>query len=187
MISISVIVGIAVGTFQKDVFYLDTVFQDSLNAQKDTRNALASMSAEIRSASPSSVGAYPLAETATSSFTFYSDIDGDGLKERVRYFLNGKTLKKGVLEPSGNPLSYNPVNEIISDFVKNITNGTSSPIFAYYDDSYDGSTAPLPSPVNILSVSLVKITAVVDSNPGRAPIPLTLTTQMSIRNLKDNF
>ena len=114
----------------------------------------------------------------SQSFTFYSDIDNDSLKEKIRYYLSGAILKKGVIKPNGNPLQYNPANEITKEIVHDVTNGGMA-VFNYYDKYYDGTTAPLSQPVNVLDVRLVKITLMTASQ--------TFTTQVSIRNLKDNL
>jgi len=180
------LIGVAVATFQKDVFSFNTILSSSLAAQDEARRALRIITAEVRPLSPSSVGAYPIAEADPTSFIFYNDIDSDQLKERVRYFLDGKTLKKGVIKPSGNPLTYNPANEIISEIVHDVANGAAA-IFNYYDTNYDGTTPPLTEPVNLLAVRLVKVTIVIDEDPNRSPGPITLTTQVSMRNLKDNL
>jgi len=180
------LIGLAVYSFQKDVFSLNKIISGGLTAQDEARRALKSMSAEIRTASPSSLGAYPLVQTATSSFTFYSNIDGDSFKERVRYFLEGTTLKKGVIKPSGSPLTYNPANEVITELIHDVANATTS-IFSYYDENYDGTTQPLAEPIDISAVRLVKITVVIDHNPTQPPGPITLTTQINMRNLKDNL
>ncbi|MBI2122469.1 MAG: hypothetical protein HYT98_05150 [Candidatus Sungbacteria bacterium] len=185
-IFILTLMGIAVYSFQKDVFSLNRIISGSLTAQDEARRALKSMSAEIRTASPSSLGAYALVQTATSSFTFYSDIDDDSFKERVRYFLDSTTLKKGVIKPSGAPLTYNPANEIISEIVHDAINATTS-IFSYYDTDYDGTTQPLAEPIDIAAVRLVKITVAIDKDPQTPPGPMTFTIQVSIRNLKDNL
>ncbi|KKW21557.1 MAG: hypothetical protein UY71_C0024G0007 [Parcubacteria group bacterium GW2011_GWB1_52_7] len=180
------LIGVAVYTFQKDVFSLNRIFSSSLAAQEEARRALRAMSAEIRTASPSSIGAYALAETATSSFAFYGDLDGDSLKERVRYFLNGAIIKRGVIKPSGDPLTYNPANETVSDLVRDVANGAVS-VFDYYDADYDGTTQSLAEPVVVSSVRLIKITIMIDKDPSAPPSPMTLTTQISMRNLKDNL
>ncbi|KKU25433.1 MAG: hypothetical protein UX39_C0029G0003 [Candidatus Magasanikbacteria bacterium GW2011_GWA2_46_17] len=180
------LMGITIYYFQKDVFSLNRILSSGLTAQDEARRALKSMSAEVRTASPSSIGAYALAQTATSSFTFYSDIDDDSFKERVRYFLDSTTLKKGIIKPSGTPLTYNPANEIISELIHDATNAATS-TFSYYDADYDGTTQPLTEPINIAAVRLVKITVTIDENPQTPPGPATLTTQISIRNLKDNL
>lgn len=183
---ILMLIGLTVYSFQKDVFSLNRIISGRLTAQDEARRTLKSMSAEIRTASPSSLGAYALSQTATSSFTFYSNIDSDPFKERVRYFVYGTTLKKGVIKPSGSPFTYNPANEIISELVHDVANATTS-TFSYYDTNYDGTTQPLAEPIDISSVRLVKIVVVIDRDPQASPGPLMLTTQISMRNLKDNL
>lgn len=185
-IGIFTLIGIAIYTFQRDVFSLNRVIVSNLSVQDEVRRSLKVMSAEIRTASPSSLGAYALTQTATSSFTFYSNIDSDASKERVRYFLSGTTLKKGVIKPSGSPLTYNPASEIVTELIHDLANATTS-IFSYYDEDYDGTSPSLDEPIDISAVRLVKITLVIDKDPAALPAPMTLTTQVSIRNLKDNL
>lgn len=180
------LIGVAVFTFQKDVFSTGRLLSDNLTAQSEARRALKMMSAEIRSASQGSSGAYTVASAATSTFMFYSDIDSEPLKERVRYFLEGTTLKKGTLKPTGNPLQYVPGNEVVSDVVRDIANGTTS-IFAYYDSTYAGTSSPLADPANPVAVRLVQITFAIDKSPLVPPPPMTMTTQVSLRNVKDNL
>jgi hypothetical protein len=177
------IIGMAIWSFQRDIFSLNSIISGDIVVEEEMRLIFKTITAEIRSASPSSLGAYPIAEATSTSFTFYCDIDDDGLKERIRYFLDGEILKKGVLKPSGNPLSYNQTDEKISQVVHNVAND-STPIFSYYDANYDGFTPPLTEPVNILSVRLVKITVIINRNSSGF---LTFTTQASMRNLKDNL
>lgn len=179
---ILVIMSILVWKFQSDVFALNKDLQGKINTQQEVRQFFKTMSAEIRSASPSSTGSYSLVEVNNNSFIFYSDNDGDGLKEKIKYFLDGSVLKKGTLKPSGNPLSYNPANEKVISVVSGIANGA-TPIFTYYDSNYDGTSQPLAQPVTILSVRLVKVMIIIKSDTGL----VTMTTQISIRNLKDNL
>jgi prepilin-type N-terminal cleavage/methylation domain-containing protein len=176
----------AVGAFQRDVFYLNDVIQSGLTSQNDARKIIRPMVDEVRSASESSLGSYPLAITASSTFAFYSDIDNDSLKERVRYFLDNGDFKKGVIKPSGNPLTYNSSNEKIIEVVHDVIN---TDIFTYFNSSYDGtsSSTPIAQPVSPAVVRLVKIELIVDKDPKRSPAPITVGTQMSIRNLKDNY
>ena len=65
------------------------------------------MVSEIRTASTANTGAYTIGLATDSALTFYSDTDNDGLKEKVRYFITGTTLQKGLTKPTGSPLSYN--------------------------------------------------------------------------------
>jgi len=175
-----------VAAFQKNVFSLNSIIQSGLTAQQEGRQALKTIIPEIRSISPSSTGSYPLAEVQANSLTFYSDIDDDGLKERLRYFLDGDILKRGVLKPTGDPAQYVLDNEVVTEFVHDITNGATS-IFSYYDTNYDGTTDPLSDPVNILDVRLIEITLIIDGNGSNPPEAITLKSKASMRNLKDNL
>lgn len=181
------LIAVVLGAFQGDIFFFNTIIQDDLTAQMDGRRAIRKMVSEIREASPSSLGAYPLVTTATSSIVFFSNIDSDDLKEQVRYFIQDKNLMRGVIKPSGNPLSYNPASESFETSVKDIANSTSTPLFEYYDTNYTGTTTPLVFPVSITAVRLVNINLLIDHNPNRSPVPLNIDSQVSIRNLKDNL
>jgi hypothetical protein len=177
---------VAIGAFQKDIFSLNGMLTGSIGSQDEARRALKTITVEIRSASMPNNGSYPIETPATaSSFIFYCDTDNDSLKERIRYFLDGTILKKGTTKPSGSPLSYNPANEKITELVHYMANGA-TPIFSYYDENYDGTTLPLGTPINVSMIRLLKITLIIDSNSQRPPGPVTFTTQVSIRNLKDN-
>jgi prepilin-type N-terminal cleavage/methylation domain-containing protein len=180
-----VIMGV-VSLFARDMFYYDNIFSGSLTSYDDAKKILQPISSEIRSASPSSLGAFPIETAGDTALTFFSDINNDGLKERIRYYLSGNILMKGIIIPSGIPLQYISNTEKLSQIVDNVRNG-STPIFAYYDSSYNGTTSPLTQPVSILSVRLVKITLILDADPNRPPLPMTVLTEVSIRNLKDNL
>jgi type II secretory pathway component PulJ len=186
-VAILTAVGYTFSIFQKDIFSLNTTLQNNLSAQLEARHVLKDLGKELREASPSSLGAYPVALASSTTLTFYTDINNDGLKERIRYFLSGTTLKKGVIVPSGSPLVYNTANEKISTVVSNVINSTTTPVFDYFDDQYTGTSSPLVQPVDPVSVRLVRITVIIDKDPNRPPLPITVTTQITIRNVKDNL
>ena len=187
--AIFAVLALVVSLFQRDVFSFNRILSESLGNQQEARQAFKSMSAEIRAASQSSLGGYAIEAAATSSLIMYTNIDADSVKERVRYFLSGSTLYKGVIKPVGNPLVYNSANEVLTEIVHNVANATSTPtpIFTYYDSAYDGTTAPLGNPVSILSIRLIRMTVFIDQNPLRDPGPTVITTQAAIRNLKSNL
>ncbi len=185
MVIFTAIMGV-VTMFARDLFYYNSMFSSGLTSYDEARKVLQPISSEIRSASPSSLGSYPIETAGITAFTFFSDINSDGLKERIRYFLSGTTLMKGVIVPLGSPLQYLSNTEVLTEIVHNVRNG-STPIFTYYDSSYNGSTSPLSQPVSILSVRLVMITLILEGDPNRQPAPITVTTEVSIRNLKDNL
>ena len=51
---------------------------------------------------------------ATTGFIFYANIDSDTLYERVRFWVEGTILKKGVIKPTGVPLDYDLQNEDVT-------------------------------------------------------------------------
>lgn len=183
-ISVFTLIVIALIIFSKNIFNYSSFISSGLNDVNTGRQAMKVMTAEIRTASTASTGAYTIALANSTTFTFYSDIDDDGLKEKVRYFLNGTSLEKGVIKPTGNPLTYNSANEVITTLALYVRNTS---IFNYYDKNYDGTTAPLTLPVNPSSIRLIKITINVDKDLSRPPGESIFSTQISIRNLKDNL
>lgn len=182
--AIGALVITAIGLLARNIFVYNSYISAGLTNVDAARTIMTTAAAEIRSAATADTGAYPIAAAASNSFTFYSDIDGDGLKEKVRYFQSGTSFQKGVTKPTGSPLTYNAANEKVATLINNVTNTS---IFSYYDKNYDGTTAALTSPVNIPSIRLVKITVTIDRDPNRSPVPATFSTQVSIRNLKDNL
>ena len=186
-VGILVFIGLAIASFSGDIFFLNNSLQSNLSVQIDARRVLRTMVSELRGASPSSLGAYPLSQVGTSSLIFYSNIDSDSYKERVRYFLQGDKLMRGILKPSGSPLSYNVANESMEVLINDVVNSSTTPIFQYFDNSYSGTSLPLADPVNILSVRLVQVTVLIDHDTGRDPGPISVTSMGTLRNLKDNL
>ena len=182
-------IGIATSQFARNVIIYNTAGQDSLNAQLEGRKVLKVMVAELRSASVSALGSYPIDTSGTSTLIFFSDLNGDGLSERIRYYTDpvNRTLKKGVVIPSGNPVTYNLGGETVSTLVTSIANGTSTDMFNYYDSNYAGTTTPLTFPPDTSRVRLVKITVLIDEDPNRLPNAINITSEVGFRNLKDNL
>lgn len=185
-IGIASMVAVAALNVQRSVWSLNRIASNSITSQADARKAFKIMSAEIRSLSPSSLGAYPIEAASSNSITFFADIDNDNIKERVRYYVSGTNLRRGIVEPTGSPLTYNSGNEVSTTLVQYLSNGA-TPYFSYYDSSYTGSSAALSSPINLTAVRLVKIQLIIDKNAASAPVPITMTTQISLRNIKDNL
>ncbi len=185
--AIFVMVGLAIANYGRDIFSINTNLQNNLTAQMDGRQVVKKLVAELRSASPSSLGSYPIETAGTSTLVFYSNVDSDVYKERIRYFLTGTTLKRGVIKPSGNPLTYPSGSETLSTIVRDIKVSTSTAIFEYFDGNYAGTTTPLTQPVTISSVRLIRTTIVIEADANKSPNPITITSQAMLRNLKDNF
>jgi prepilin-type N-terminal cleavage/methylation domain-containing protein len=187
MVSIAIIslITIAIGNFSGDIFSYNKTVSYSLSAQQDARQVLRVFSAELRSASPSANGSYALEEVGVNAIKFYSDVDKDGAVEQVRYYLSGSSLMKDVKEPSGNPATYNGA-AVTTTLVKYLANGA-TPIFTYFDTNYGGVGASLTQPVDANVIRLVKINLQIEQDPNKSPNVINVTTQVSIRNLKDNL
>lgn len=181
------IIVVLLSNFQRDVILNNKYAQDSLSSAQDARNVLRVMVKELRGASPGSDGSFAITTAATNTISFYSDIDGDGAKDKVRYYIATTTLIKGYIKPTGNPPVYTSASEVFNTLAYNVKNATSSPLFEYYDNTYAGTSSPLTQPVTVTSVHLIKINLMIDADPNKSPIVRTYTSQVNLRNLKDNL
>jgi prepilin-type N-terminal cleavage/methylation domain-containing protein len=186
-VGIAFLIGLGVTTMFVDTFRLNRSISENLDINGEARRAIKIIVAETRTASPSSLGAYPIDQVGTSSLIFYSDIDSDPHKERIRYFLQNTTLKRGVTDPSGSPLVYNTATEKITEMVHDIQNSSTSPLFSYYDDTYTGSESALVAPISVSVVRLVGVNMIVRRDAEASSTSRVYTTQVSLRNLKDNL
>lgn len=188
-ISILLMIGTGIITFERSVLTNTKVLQAELNSQQQVRRTLATFVSNVRAATQSGTGGYAIENAGTSSLIFYANIDKDSLVERVRYFVATSTLMRGVIKPTGN--TYLPASESVSRVVSDVANDSSSPVFLYYDKAYDGftssSTDPLPLPISIPDIRLIQIVLTVNPNGVRSPVMQTYSTEVSIRNLKDNL
>lgn len=186
VLAIFAIILFAVTSFRGNLDTLENLINQKLQSRQDLDQEFQIMITELRSAGPSSLGAYPVEAASTSSITFFSDIDKDGIFERVRYFLSSTTIQKGVIEPTGNPLVYSTSTEATTTIVSNVIVPTSTPLFAYYGTDYTGSESALASPIDLTKIRLVKVSLSVDVNPKLAPVPIFFSNTVNIRNLRSN-
>ncbi len=152
-------------------------------AVNSARKGVETMVREIREASYSDTGAYPIISASSTEFIFYSDIDRDKNVEKIRYTLNGSNFERGEVEAVGNPPDYGAAPEatvVLSEYVRN--SGT-QPVFTYFDSS-DNEIA---DPSDVSEISLVKVNLIVNVVEGRAPEEFTLRSTAQIRNLKTNL
>ncbi len=86
-------------------------------AVSEARKGVDTMVREIREAREGEDGSYPIEKAGDNEFIFYSDINGDGKTERVRYFLgsaqSGSQIKECVSFTKGGSCQVN-----FSDFLK---------------------------------------------------------------------
>ncbi len=154
-----------------------------LDTERELELTLRTMLTEIRSMGNADNGAYPIATATGTTFTFFSDVDGDGKLEQVRYFLDGTTLKKGVTHSTGSaPPVYDQTGEVVTDVVRYMTPGQT--VFSYYPDGYPPETGPLIAPIDVSRIRAIGVTGTVDKDPNQPPLPVTLSVIITIRNLR---
>lgn len=68
------------------------------DAVNEARKGIETLTKEIREGTTGADGAYVLAKTNDNEFTFFSDVDDDGVVERIRYFRGGTIRKSSTKE-----------------------------------------------------------------------------------------
>ena len=142
----------------------------------------------IRRARAADNGAYALEVFNDQELAFYADIDNDSQAERVRYFLEGEELKRGVIEPTGFPVTYPSENEAVKVMTEYVRNG-SDPVFYYYNRDWptDTTNNPLPLAQRLNETQFIQVFFKINVNPDRPEGEFVLSPYVQLRNLKDNL
>jgi len=178
VIAIVSVMGIAV-TSMISYFYKSNayVFQQT-SALDSAHRGIEYSFRNIREASYGDDGAYPIAQAATSSITFYADVDNDGPIERIHVYLISGTLYRAVTNSAGSPPTYVGQTEAVSTIATTVVNATSTPVFRYFN----ASGTELTAPINVLDIASISTELSVDLNPSRAPDIFTLRASATLRN-----
>lgn len=130
-------------------------------------------------------GTWPVAIINEHEFGYYSDTDQDDSVEYILYELATTTLYKHTYNPSGSPATYDlttaDTTEILSEYVQNIEQATST--FFYFDT--DGNALTSASP--LIDVRYIQMQLIVNIDPVRNPGEFMLRSSLAPRNLKDNL
>ncbi len=193
---IEILVSIAVGSilifaiFNLQVSIADSQLAISSNSQayNEANIAIQAVSRELRNARPAATGAYPLELADDQQIIFYANIDDDPEPEKIRYFLQDNKLNRGVIDPTGSPLTYSAGSEKITLVIDYIVND-GTPLFTYYNGNWPADTTnnPLPAPARLLDTKLVTIALTINPRPDRLEGAYYLESSAQIRNLKTNL
>ena len=158
----------------------NTYTLEQAQAVSDARRSVEQVVKTIREANYSSEGAYPIISMSTSSVSFYADIDNDPLIERVRYFIVGTELRRGVIEPSGDPPAYTApeVENTITYFIRNGEQGVDT--FRFFDTA--GSQ--INTMTNVTAVRFIRVDTVINVSPDKLPNELLMRSSATLRNLR---
>lgn len=185
ILGISTLIAVPAGYLIYHFFFYSRALDERLLTESQVRGSLERMVKELRKASPSDAGAYPIESAEPHSLVFFSDVDNDGSRERIRYFLDNEILKRGEVKSSGQPPTYDPNKEIITPLATFVKNGTSS-IFNYFDANYSGTGSPMSFPIVVNDIRLINISLTIGLGSLSSLEQIKLNTNVMLRNLKDN-
>lgn len=185
---IAALVTVAASTLLIYASRYNGVIWNQLSAQSEGRKVIQTMVDDIRKAESSSIGGYPIQSASSTEFIFFSNIDDDLYRERIRYTLkHDYTIQKGVIKPSGTPLQYLSANETTTTLAHFVKNDLSNiPLFSYYTSAYMGTSTPMPKPVTTTLIRVVKVQIELEKDPNKTPVAFRVEGVAHIRNLKEN-
>lgn len=163
-------------------FYRSSTYAlNQAGATVSAERGVAAMVKTIRYATYAGNGAYPVVSLAANDLSFYADVDADSAIEKVHYYISGTNLMKGIVDPSGDPPVYTGAENttVISENVRNLDASVGTTTFLYYDENGTSVT----DYARIGDVRFIAATVLVDVDPLRSPIPLTLRSSAALRNL----
>jgi hypothetical protein len=172
------------GTWKSSKFILET----GVTAVQVNR-ASAEIVNNLRKVRQADNGDYPVESADAFDIEVYLDIDGDGVTERVHYWLDDANdrLMRGIREPSSAvPPVYAAGDGTTSIIANYIVNEASQPLFYYYNENYPGDTVnnPLPTPAEIQDIRLVRILIRMNIDPIKAPNNINIESFVDLRNLE---
>ena len=179
-----ILVGMIFGFAQ--TFYQDRGYLKAQTEEIDhARRGVTRLTRDLREMTYAENGTFPVAEIEEHLLGFYSDVDKDNNVEYIEYELIGTSLYRRTHNPTGSPPSYDFATpdtvELLSEFVQNINQGTTT--FFYYVNN--GSQ--LDATALLTDVRYVKAQTIVNIDPLRSPGEFMLRTAVAPRNIKDNL
>lgn len=149
---------------------------ESFQAQDESTGLLNKIAKEIRQTNE-------LVTAGSQSITFRRYLAvADAAPAQVRYFLNGQTLTRGQILPTGTPpnYTYDPLTETTEIESLSIVNGGAA-IFTYFDEN----GAQLAAPITAGEVTLVGVSLSFEQEGNLSP--LQVDTRVQLRFNKSNL
>jgi len=180
---IALVIGLQARLGENQAFLLKTYL-----ATETANSTVSQIGRELRTMRQSERGDFPLATTDDQELAFYSDVDFDGVTEKVRYFLEETELKRGVIDPSGDPVEYPAENERVKTVAEYVRNG-SQPVFYYYNEDWpeDQVNNPLTTPTRLNETKLIKVFLQINLEEDQPERDFILETFVQLRSLKENL
>lgn len=182
VIAITGVAGIALNSTIVSFYRNNAYLLEETQALNNARQGVGDAVRTFRECNYGEDGSYPISSAATSTITFYSDIDNDKAVEKVVYRLIGTTLFKTITNAVGSPPSYTGQPISTSTIAQYVRNSSTTPLFRYYDSS---GMQLSTTTTDISKVASISVQLLVDLNPLRAPNVFTLTENATLRNLRN--
>lgn len=172
------IAGASVVVFR--TFYTNlTQNQSQLDQQAKSANALERISKHLRQTQT-------IGSAQDQDLIFYAYYyPSDPAPDKLHFQISNGNLILGVIQPSGTApnFTYAQADETTQIVAINIAN-SANPLFKYYD--LNGNL--LLSPYNQAAIKMIEINLWIGTGQGLTlPVPLLLSTKVSLRNLKNNL
>lgn len=181
VIFITGVLGVALNSMIVNFYRTNAFLLEQTKAIDSAHRGLSTSFIDLRQSSYGDDGSYPIQSVATSTITFFSDVDNDGVVEKIRLYLSNGNFYRGVTESTSTPPTYSGQPETTILIANYVRNSTSTPIFRFYDGAgveLASSTAP------IAAIATISTSLMVDLNPLRAPDILTLQETATLRNIR---
>lgn len=162
---------------------------EEMQAVEEARGGVDVLIKEIRETQPADDGSYPIQQADDQELIFFADVDNDTQAERVRYFIEGTQLQKGVIQPTDTvPPTYPIESESVHALADNIQNAA-EPIFYYYNGDWPLITEgnPLATPARLVETKYMRVFLRLNVSPEKIPQDFELSSGVQLRNLKDNL
>jgi hypothetical protein len=182
-----IVVALTYGMWQMFIGSFYTTF-DRTRDIPAANQTLAVLTREIREMRIGENGGYPLVIANDNELAFFNDVDNDGVAERVRYWLSGRELHKGVIEPEGTPAVYVEAQETDEILLSAVVD-QGVPMFMYYNDDWpeDTVTNPLAVGSRLLDTTLISIHLAVRYAENDDEEPVEVSTSVALRGVKTNL
>ena len=182
-IAILSIMSVALAKIFTDFYKTNDFALEQSEAVDSARSGVSSAMQDLREATYGDDGSYPVLSAATSSITFFSNIDKDTSIEKVRYYLSGGTLYRGITNATSTPPTYagqSETSSIIAAYVQNASTSPATSVFTYFDSSGNQLSAPF----DISDIASVRTSVLIDVDTNRSPATFTLSESATLRNLR---
>lgn len=190
LVAMSIFTAVIIGVTSFTIQYLKntTLSVEEIQQINIVQQAHTRILKELREARIGDDGSWPLVLCNDTDITFFSDTTGDGRSDKIRYFVDGTTLKREVIEPTTVPVSYPAGNETVT-ILSEYLDLSGGPIFTYYDGNWPQDTVnnPISGTDRLTRSRFIRVTIGINQTENFAAEPYIISSAVSIRSLKNNL